>query len=72
MQCTCGEQAVAPLVDWINGGPGPVPFQWILDGTVAMGPVWFASIANIARRWRLATIRVMPAGALTSPAIGRT
>jgi hypothetical protein len=63
--------AVAPLVDWINGGPGAVPFQWVLDGTVAIGLVWFASIANIPRRWRLATIWVMPAVALASLAIAR-
>lgn len=64
--------AVAPLVDWINGASCPVPFQWVLDGTVAIGLVWFASIANIPRRWRLATIWVMPAVALASLAIGRS
>ena len=58
--------AVAPLVDWINGSSGTVPFQWVLDVTVAIGLVWFASIANISRRWRLATIWVMPAVALAS------
>jgi hypothetical protein len=64
------KMTVAPLVDWINGGPGAVPFQWVLDGTVAIGLVWFASIATIPRRWRLATIWVMPAVALASLAIG--
>jgi len=64
--------AVAPLVDWVNGASGVVPFQWVLDTTVAIGLVWLASIANIPRRWRLATIWVMPAVALTSLAIGRT
>ena len=63
--------AVAPLVDWINGGSSVVPFQWVLDVTVAIGLVWFASIANIPRRWRLATIWVMPAVALASLAIKR-
>jgi hypothetical protein len=58
--------AVAPLVDWINGGAGVVPFQWVLDGTVAIGLVWLSSIGNIPRRWRLATIWVMPAVALAS------
>ena len=58
--------AVAPLVDWINGGPGAVPFQWVLDVTVAIGLVWLASIASISRRWRLATIWVMPAVALAA------
>lgn len=62
--------AVAPLVDWINGVSGAVPFQWVLDVTVAIGLVWFASIANIPRRWRLATIWVMPAVALASIALG--
>jgi hypothetical protein len=57
---------VAPLVDWINGASGPVPFQWVLDVTVAIGLVWFASIANISRRWRLVTIWVMPAVALAT------
>ena len=61
---------VAPMVDWINGASGAVPFQWVLDITVAIGLMWFASIANIPRRWRLATIWVMPAVALASLAIG--
>ena len=62
--------AVAPVVDWINGASSPVPFQWLLDVTVAIGLVWFASIVNISRPWRLATIWVMPAVALVSLAIG--
>jgi hypothetical protein len=61
--------AVAPLVDWVNGGSGLVPFQWVLDVTVAIGLVWLASIGNIPRRWRLATIWIMPAVALASLAI---
>jgi hypothetical protein len=56
---------VAPMVDWINGASGAVPFQLVLDITVAIGLVWFASIANISHRWRLATIWIMPAVALT-------
>jgi hypothetical protein len=63
--------AVAPLVDWVNGNAGWVPFQWVLDVTVAIGLVWLASIANIPRKWRLATIWVMPAVALVSLALGR-
>ncbi len=63
--------AVAPLVEWINGASGTVPFQWVLDVTVAIGLVWFASIANIPRRWRLATIWVMPAVAVASLVIGQ-
>jgi hypothetical protein len=58
--------AVAPLVDWVNGDSGWVPFQWVLDVTVAIGLVWLASIGNISRRWRLATIWVMPAVAVAS------
>ena len=63
--------AVAPLVDWINGGSGVVPFQWVLDVTVAIGLVWLSSIGNISQRWRLATIWVMPAVALASLLLGR-
>jgi len=63
--------AVAPLVDWVNGSSGTVPFQWVLDVTVAIGLVWLASIGNIPRRWRLATILVMPAVAFASLALGR-
>ena len=32
--------------------------------------IWAASIATISRRWRLATIRVMPAVGLASLMIG--
>ena len=64
-------RAVAPLVDWVNGDSGTMPFQWVLDVTVAIGLVWFASIANIPRRVRLATIWVMPAVALACLALRR-
>jgi hypothetical protein len=63
--------AVAPLVDWVNGVSGVVPYQWVLDVTVAIGLVWFASIARIPRRRRLATIWVLPAVALASLASER-
>ena len=63
--------AVAPLVDWVNGVSGVVPYQWVLDVTVAIGLVWFASIARISRRRRLATIWVLPAVALASLASER-
>ena len=53
-------RAVAPLVDWVNGVAGVLPYQWVLDVTVAIGLVWLAS------RWRLATIWVMPAVAQAS------
>jgi len=62
---------VPPVVDWVNGRSSVVPFQWVLDVTVAIGLVWLASIGNIPRRWRLATIWVMPAVALASLAIKR-
>jgi hypothetical protein len=62
---------VAPLTDWVNGSSGTVPFQWVLDVTVAIGLVWLASIGNIPWRWRLATIWVMPAVALASLVLGR-
>lgn len=64
-------RTVAPLVDWVNGVAGVVPYQWVLDVTVAIGLVWFASIAGIPRRWRLATIWVMPAVAVASLASER-
>ncbi len=60
------KRVVAPLVDWVNGESGVVPYQWALDGTVAIGLVWVASIAGVSRRWRLATIWVMPAVAVAS------
>ncbi|MEI6256646.1 MAG: hypothetical protein WCQ77_08380 [Planctomycetota bacterium] len=63
--------AVAPVVDWVNGVSGVVPFQWVLDLAVAIGLVWLASIGSISRRWRLATIWVMPVAALASLVIGR-
>jgi hypothetical protein len=63
--------AVAPVVDWVNGGSGGVPFQWVLDVTVAIGLVWLASIGNIPRRWRVATIWVMPAVAVASLMLNR-
>jgi hypothetical protein len=63
--------AVAPVVDWVNGVSGVVPFQWVLDVTVAVGLVWLASIGTIPQRWRLATIWIMPAVALASLVIGR-
>lgn len=60
------KRVVAPLVDWVNGVAGTIPYQWVLDGTVAIGLVWFASIAGVSRPRRLATIWVMPAVALAS------
>ena len=38
----------------------------MLDVTVAIGLVWFASIAGVSRRRPLATIWVMPAVAIVS------
>jgi len=59
-------RAVAPLVDWVNGGAGVLPYQWVLDVSVAIGLVWLASMVGIPRRWRLATIWVLPAVTLAS------
>ena len=57
---------VAPLVDWVNGVSGVLPYQWVLDVTGAPGRAWLASIAGTPRPWRLATTWVMPAVALAS------
>jgi len=58
--------AVAPVVDWVNGGSGVIPFQWVIDSTLAIGLAWLVSIGTIPWRWMLATIWVMPAVALAS------
>ena len=42
----------------------------LVAGLIPFFLVWLASIANISRRWRLATIWVMPAVALASLACG--
>jgi hypothetical protein len=52
---------VRPLLDWVNGGSGFPPHAWVLDGTVALGLLWFASAFDIPRRSRIATAWIMPA-----------
>ncbi|NCA11709.1 hypothetical protein EBR56_07855 [bacterium] len=52
------------LSRWVERGAGLIPFA-------AFGLVWLASIGTIPRRWRLATIWVMPAVALASIALER-
>lgn len=58
--------AVGPVVDWVSGVSGAVPYQWVLDGTVALGLIWLASAFDIPRTSRLATIWIMPLVALAS------
>ena len=58
--------AVQPLLAWVNGQAGIVPFQVFLDATVALGLVWLASAFDIPRQSRLATAGIMPATAAVS------
>jgi hypothetical protein len=58
--------AVAPLVDWVAGRTGVVPYQVVLDATVALGLVWLASAFDIPRQSRIATAWLMPAVAASS------
>jgi len=55
--------AVGPLLDWVGGSGGMAglpPYQWVLDATVALGLVWFASAFDIPRQSRLATAAMPP------------
>lgn len=52
---------VRPVLDWINGRAGFPRYAWVLDATVALGLVWFASAFDIPRRSRIATVWIMPA-----------
>ena len=61
--------AVGPLLDWVGGSGGMAglpPYQWVLDATVALGLVWFASAFDIPRQSRLATAAIIPAVAAAS------
>jgi hypothetical protein len=58
--------AVAPLLAWVAGDAGPVPYAVVLDTTVAIGLVWFASAFAIPRESRVATAWIMPAVAVAS------
>ena len=60
--------AVAPLVEWVTGGPGLVPYQPVLDATVAAGMAWLASAFDIPARSRVATAWIMPTVAIASVA----
>ena len=51
---------VRPLLDWVNGQAGFPPYVWVLDSTVALGMVWFASAFDIPRRSRIATAWIIP------------
>ena len=48
------------------GQTGVVPYQVILDATVAIGLVWLASVFDIPKQSRLATAWLMPAAAMLS------
>ena len=58
--------AVAPLLAWVTDDAGPVPYAVVLDTTVAIGLVWFASAFDIPRESRVATAWIMPAVAVAS------
>lgn len=65
-------EAVGPLVRWVEGESGAIPYAVVLDATVAIGLVWFAVAFDIPRKSRLATAWIMPAvaiGSLTSVAV---
>ena len=53
---------VRPLLDWVNGQAGFPPYVWVLDSTVALGMVWFASAFDIPRRSRIATAWIIQIG----------
>jgi hypothetical protein len=57
---------VGPLLDWVNGRAGAVPYQWVLDATVGIGLVWLACAFDIPRSARIATMWIMPVTALCS------
>jgi len=59
-------RAVGPLLDWVNGRVGAVPYQWVLDAAVGIGLVWLALAFGIPRRSRIATAWIMPAVAILS------
>lgn len=56
---------VRPITDWVNGAGGP-SYQLVLDGTVALGLVWFAQAFHIPLRSRIATAWIFPAVATAS------
>jgi hypothetical protein len=58
--------AVGPLLRWVTGESGAVPYAVVLDTTVALGLVWFAAAFDIPRKSRLATAWIMPAVAIGS------
>lgn len=58
--------AVSPLLSWVAGESGTVPYAVVLDATVALGLVWFAVAFDIPRKSRVATAWIMPAVAVAS------
>ncbi|MFM8435777.1 MAG: hypothetical protein ACKOBP_10640 [Planctomycetia bacterium] len=63
--------AVGPLLNWVAGTAGAVPYAVVLDATVALGLVWFAAAFDIPRKSRIATAWIMPAVAIASLASQR-
>lgn len=59
-------QAVAPLLAWVAGETGAVSYQAVLDTTIALGMVWFASAFDIPQKSRVATAWMLPAIAAIS------
>lgn len=59
-------QAVAPLLAWVAGETGAVSYQAVLDTTIALGMVWFASAFDIPRKSRVATAWILPTVAAIS------
>lgn len=58
--------AVSPLLSWVTGESGVIPYAVVLDTAVAIGLVWFAVAFDIPRKSRVATAWIMPAVALGS------
>lgn len=58
--------AVSPVVDWVTRQSGAIPYAVVLDATVALGLVWFATAFDIRRKSRMATAWIMPVVAIGS------
>ncbi|MDO7714737.1 MAG: hypothetical protein MUP93_07655, partial [Pirellulales bacterium] len=56
---------VRPLTDWVLGAGSP-SYQLVLDGTIAVGLLWFAQAFHIPWHSRLATSWIFPAVAAAS------
>jgi hypothetical protein len=58
--------AVSPVLNWINGRAGGLPYSWVLDATIAVGLIWLASAFDIPRQSRVATAWIIPTVAALS------